>query len=360
MKTFFILGRNPQLSRLEISSYLTARKINFEEVLFQENFLILNIPDSFDLNIQELGGVIKVGKILFNSPLESEFDKFLDKNELIPEDKFSYSVFGNGEPDKFKEKFKIEKKKAVLKHGRENIKFQGEVINRLPKSKYSLFLFIDKSNIYFGIVDKEYDYHEVERRDMEKPIRRESLAISPRLSKILINLSQIKQGETLLDPFCGIGGIIQEALIQGVNCVGIDKDKLAIDDAKKNISWLKQTYKIDTNCILQNLDAKNTPDNQFDAIATETPLGILLTKRPTDQEAKEIIRQFEIMITPILQRLKKVKKPLAKIAITFPVVKSLRVNSRKVAKESSLRIISGPIIESRPDQFISREILVLE
>jgi hypothetical protein len=37
---------------------------------------------------------------------------------------------------------------------------------------------------------------------MQKPIRREELAISPRLAKILINLSGAKKNNLLLDPFC--------------------------------------------------------------------------------------------------------------------------------------------------------------
>lgn len=362
MKLFFILGRNPALSHLEVISYLEAREIKFKEVLFEENLLVLDFPNSDDLDIQKLGGVIKIGKITFESKSEAEFEKFLDKEDIIPSEKFSYSIFGNMEPDLLKEKFKREKRKAVIKHGREDIKFQGNIINRLPKSDYSLFLFQDEKSkqIYFGITTKEYDYTEVERRDMEKPIRRESLAISPRLSKILINLSKVKEGQKLLDPFCGIGAILQEALVEGINCWGIDKDKQAIEDARKNIDWLKENYKINARITFQNTDSRNAPDNQFDGIATETPLGVLLKKKPTERDAREIIENFENLIIPILQRLKDVKRDKAKIAITFPAIKSFRVNIQRVMGESGLKVIHGPILESRPDQFISREILVLE
>lgn len=357
MKNFFILGRNPKLSRLEILSYLESRSIKFKEILFEENFLVLEFPEFFNLDIQELGGTIKSGKISFEGNF-NEFEKFLSNEELIPEDKFNYAVFGNIEPDAIKEKFKREKRKATLKHGREDIKFQGNIINRLPKSKHSLFLLEEREKIYFGIVDKTYNYEEVEKRDMQKPVRRESLAISPRLAKILINLSGAKEKDRLLDPFCGIGGILQEALIKGISVFGIDKDREAIEDCKKNIEWLKKNYKINAKHILESKDSKFAPNNQFDAIATETPLGILLKKKPTDTEAKKIIENFEKLITPILSRLREIKKENAKIAITFPVINSLKVNSKRLAYNTGLKIIIEPIQESRPDQFISREILV--
>ena len=54
-----------------------------------------------------------------------------------------------------------------------------------------------------------------------------------RLAKILINLSEVKDEEILLDPFCGIGVILEEALLQNINVIGIDKDKKAVDRCKE-------------------------------------------------------------------------------------------------------------------------------
>ena len=83
------------------------------------------------------------------------------------------------------------------------------------------------NEILLGIAEQIYDSTGVKNRDMNKPVRREALAISPRLSKILINLSEAKPHDKLLDPFCGIGGILAEALIKRINVHGIDKDKMA-------------------------------------------------------------------------------------------------------------------------------------
>ncbi|MFH1451886.1 MAG: DNA methyltransferase [archaeon] len=357
MKTFFILGRNPELSRQEILTYLEARNKNSKEILFEENYLIIETEEKF--NIQELGGVLKLGTVEFEGNLR-DFQNYLNKNEIVPADKFAYSLFGNFEPEILKEKFKKERKKAVLKHGGRQLKFQSGEKTNISKTRFSLFLHEKNNKIYFGRVTQDYDYEQIENRDMNKPTRREQLAISPRLSKILINLSGAKPNDLLLDPFCGVGPILQEALIKNIKVYGIDKDKEAIIDAEKNIKWLKQNYQINSEYKLENIDAKKTPDLQFRAIATETPLGKLLKKKQTNEEAEQAIQNFESFIIPVLRRLKKSKKPKAKIAITFPVVRRFRVNAKKIAEKSGLKILIGPIEESRPDQFISRDILVFE
>lgn len=359
MKTFFILGRNPELSRMEILEFLKARNRTHREVLFEENLFVVETNEGERFNVQEFGGVMWMGTISFEGEY-SGFKEHIANHEVIPSDKFSYAVFGNGDLEIIKDNFKEMKKRAVMKHGRKQIKFQNGEKHELPKADFYIFYHEHNGSVYFGNVVAEYDNTGVKDRDMNKPVRRESLAISPRLSKILINLSGAKPRILLLDPFCGIGGILQEALLKKINVYGIDKDKQAIVDAEKNLKWLNEKYNINNKYQLQNIDARKTPDLQFGAIATETPLGKVLRKKPNDNDAKQIISNFEAYIIPILRKLKSTKKPDAKIAITFPVVRKFHSDAEKIANKSGLRIYISPILESRKDQFISRDILVLK
>ena len=356
MKQFYILGRNPKLSRAEIFSYLEARDLNFNELIFDSNLLV--IESDFKIPIQQLGGSIYSGDILFEGKM-NDFEEYLEENEIIESDKFSYSVFGNIEPDLFKSKFKNEKKKAVLKHGHKRINFQSGEYDSLAKTNFSMFLYIHKSKVYFGLVNQKYDYTQVKKRDMQKTVRREALAISPRLSKILINLSGAKKSDLLLDPFCGVGSILLEAMILGINVYGIDKDSSAIKDAEKNIKWLKSEFDIFAKHELTNIDSRGAPRINCDAVVSESPLGKLQKHKVSDKEAKKIISDFEALIIPILRRLKVVKKRNARIAITFPKVKGFSVDYRKVCERIGLILVLGPIEESRPGQFISREIIVI-
>ena len=359
MKTFFILGRNPELSRAEIIEFLKARERTHKEILFEKNLLIIETNEGEKFNIQEFGGTIHIGTILSEGTTE-DVTEYLNKNEIIPADKFSYAIFGNQSSELLKNKFKERKKKATIKHGRKQIKFQNGKKQELPSADFYIFYHKHKESVYLGISNQNYNNTEIKKRDMQKPSRRESLAISPRLSKILINLSGAKPHDLLLDPFCGIGGILQEALVKKINVYGIDKDKQATEDAEKNLQWLTKNYEIKNRYTIENKDSRKTPDLQFAAIATETPLGKILRKKPTDNEAKQIIQDFEAYIIPILKRLKKVKKPNAKIAITFPVIKKFHADTKKIANKTELNIYIKPILESRPDQFISRDILALQ
>ncbi len=358
-RVFFILGRNPELSRAEVLAYMRARNRTYGEILFEGNLLVLETNKDEKFDLQEFGGIMKLGKIVFEDT-EEEFITYLQKNEIIPADKFSYAIFGNIDPELLKEKFKSEKKKAILKHGRRRIKFQNGKKQELPNADFNILYHQYKGKVYLGTATQDYDYNQVKERDMDKPVRREHLAISPRLSKILINLSEAKPHDLLLDPFCGVCGILQEALLKNINVCGIDKDKQAINGAEENLKWLTEKYPVKTKYTLENIDSRKAPDLQFKAIATEAPLGKVLRSKPNDDEAKRIIQNFEAYIIPILARMKKVKKPSAKIAITFPAIKTFRVDTQKISNKTGLKITLDPILESRADQFISRDFVVFQ
>jgi tRNA G10 N-methylase Trm11 len=355
MKQIFILGRNPDLSREEILSYSRARSLNPKEILFEENFLIVEIDKEID--IQNLGGTIFSGNVLSEGG-EENIEEYIFREDLYDSDKFKYGVFGNSDEDVLKEKFKSEKRKAVLKHGRRGMKSQGGERLEIPNADVQFFLAEKEGIFYFGILNKEYDYNGVKKRDMEKPVRREELAISPRLSKILINLSGAREDDLMLDPFCGIGGILIEALVQDIKVYGVDKDAKAIKGALENMKWLKQNFQIKKPYIVERWDAKKVPDKQFDAIATETPLGKVVRRKPNRREAEGIINGFEGVMVPILKHLKNVKKKEARIAITFPKIGDIGVDYSRIEEDTELKVVVGPILERREDQFIGRDIVV--
>lgn len=366
MEYFFILGRNPELSKAEILSYLEANKTESKEILFKDNFLILELNEQINLNIQDFGGLIRFGKISFKGN-KNELEKYIldEKNEIIPDDKFTYSVIGNVEADDILiNKFKQEKRKAVIRRSqKKSIKLQEGDLVPVANADYQIFC-VNVDKIYFGLAEESYDYKEIKNRDMQKPIRREELAISPRLAKILINLSQAKPNDLLLDPFCGVGGVLQEALIKGINCFGIDRDEKAIKATEQNLRWIKKNYKINAKYELLCEDSKRAPNKSFDAIATETALGELFRKKPTNFEAKENIKLFETNIIQILRRIKNIKKSDAKLAITLPKIKTFSVNIQRICAETGLKLyrlkdINFPIKEFREDQHVSREICVL-
>ncbi|MFH1787875.1 MAG: DNA methyltransferase [Candidatus Altiarchaeota archaeon] len=91
-------------------------------------------------------------------------------------------------------------------------------------------------------------------------------SMHPKFARALVNLAEVKAGETLLDPFCGTGGILIEAGLMGVNVAGLDIDEKMVEGCKKNLD----KYKIKGD--IQKGDARSSVF-QADAIATDPPYG---------------------------------------------------------------------------------------
>ena len=90
----------------------------------------------------------------------------------------------------------------------------------------------------------------------------------PRFARTLVNLAEIKDGEIIVDPFCGAGGILIEAAISGCIVIGIDIKKKLINGCKQNLEY----YNI-TNYKLFEADMRNVILKKVDAVVTDFPYG---------------------------------------------------------------------------------------
>ncbi len=380
MKYFFILGRNPRLSIAEIFSYFEKEKLIIKSYFSRYNMLLIESDNKINTQkiIDKLGGSIAVGRVLFSGDINSIKDMIAKENIYFEnENKFNYSLISFENEDSsdsilsaIRDNFKRERLKAQYKGVREAIKMQSDSGEGYLIAPKDINYFLIKEKEYnFGVVDGTYNPQESERRDMGKPARRESLAISPRLAKILINLAQVREEETLLDPFCGIGVILQEALLQDINVVGVDIDKGAIINTKKNLGWLNKNYKIRAKSEIINQDSKRVKLGGVDGIATEPSLGNLLKKVPDEQRAYFMLAKFENLIISVLNNLKKYIKNNGKIAFSAPLIKLDKWKRRscnidRICMNTGLRLyrtdkLKFPIEEFREKQVLGREFYVL-
>ncbi len=367
MKYLFILGRNIELSKAEIFSYLETSGNKILSSDLNKNGFFVNVEDEILPEIVNvLGGTVSMGKIITMGNGDEIFSR-LDKENLYSgnESKLNYVVwnFSNNYDsilDYLKNRFKSEKVKATLKHLNNDVNLQEGGIVRLPSSKLlneEYFVYDFNGETYFGKIVSTCDYEALEKRDMGKPVRRESLAISPRLAKILINLSGVYEGETLLDPFCGIGTVLTEALIRGIKVIGIDKDKKAISGARQNLEW--SGFKRD-NYELISSDSTKAQILKANVIATEPDLGETLKKIPTRSLAEETLKNFEELIINILNNFK--DKISGRIVFTSPYIrigkKRLKCNIDKILEATGYKM-TYEIPEFRLNQIVGRMIYVL-
>jgi tRNA (guanine10-N2)-dimethyltransferase len=131
-----------------------------------------------------------------------------------------------------------------------------------------------KTNVQFFFTDKNVHCGILLYKNMEKFMERRPhlrkgfhpTSMHPKLARALVNLSRIKKGQTLLDPFCGTGGILIEAGLLGYKLKGNDIDEKMIEMTKKNLKQYKLKAK------LTKKDALKIKD-QVDAIVTDLPYG---------------------------------------------------------------------------------------
>jgi tRNA (guanine10-N2)-dimethyltransferase len=57
----------------------------------------------------------------------------------------------------------------------------------------------------------------------------------PRIARALVNISLVREGDILLDPFCGTGGIVLEAEMIGIHGIGVDINRNMVQGSRKNV-----------------------------------------------------------------------------------------------------------------------------
>ncbi|MEK6894894.1 MAG: 50S ribosomal protein L11 methyltransferase [Nanoarchaeota archaeon] len=373
MKYLFILGRNPELSVKEIFSYLSARGLEILSHELIENALLIELEKEIEDIVDELGGVISIGEVLTEGNFQDLIKK-LDNITLYPgkENKFNYVVWGFCDEEYYYElggylrkRFKEEKLKASEKPLTGLMELQSgnkiKIVGNRVSEQFFLFS-SDSKSFYFGKTIYEFNSSDVEKRDMNKPSRRSELAISPRMAKIMINLARVKENDKIIDPFCGVGIILTEALLKKIKVVGIDFDMNAVEGAAENLLWNKfnkNEYKLITD------DSRKIKINEtISALVCEPDFGELLRKIPTEANAKKTLKNYEDLMISVINNLK--RNVHGKFVFTAPLIlmfnkKRKRANIEKIVQETGLKLADGfPIDDFRKDQIVGREIVVLE
>ena len=87
----------------------------------------------------------------------------------------------------------------------------------------------------------------------------------PRTARAIVNLSLVRAGETLLDPFCGTGGLLAEAELLGASPLGSDADPAMVAGCRTNLPAVP----------LLLADAGDLPlrPGSIDTVVTDLPYG---------------------------------------------------------------------------------------
>jgi tRNA G10 N-methylase Trm11 len=412
-KYCFILGRNNTLSLAEVQAVLARLNYVFKTTELGQDVLILETEKEWDLDslVQKMGGIIKAGEVLseetgkFQEVIENRLNSDLIKTgahqrKII----FGASLYLLGQAIKnfsqlkdYLDKKCLEIKKELKKQGigsryvasREKV-LSSVVIqkNQLIKKGIEVLVLVCADKIYFARTKTIQDFESYSFRDYQRPGRDiKAGLIPPKLAQIMINLAGASYEETIFDPFCGSGTILQEAVLLGYkNVLGSDRDFGAVNNAEKNLEWLIQNYRIDRNDLRLKIfqhDIRNDFEEiKLDSIAamvTEPYLGPPIVWKIREEKLKAIVRTVSELYLDFFKQAKKILKKDGKISIIFPIfkyedqfkqleiigeIKKMGYRIERLTtdqwKNSPLVKITGrgSIIYSRTDQRVLREIFV--
>jgi len=241
--------------------------------------------------------------------------------------------------------------------------------NQLLKYGSEICLFLKNDKIIVGQTLAVQLFEQFGKRDFNRPGRDDvSGMIPPKLAKIMINLAQADQNSLILDPFCGSGTILQEALLMDYkNLIGTDVSEKAIDDTKKNLDWLYNKFEIENfNVKVELVDVKNLSKQlakeSIDYIITEPYLGPPLKGDESKSQLEKNIGLLEDLYLKAFKQFSKILKYKGKIIIVIPEFKFkneiLQINLYNI---NGFKIINKKRLEYyRPNQHLIRSIMIFE
>ena len=260
MKILFELsGEHPSLPAAEARACLSAYGVDFDEIK-QKNVLIVDAEADRD-KIRDIAGRLalsySVNEVLTSGSL-SEIESKIDEVEL-----------GAGKTFGIKgKKFEGGESISLLKNRiGEAIKRSRNLVVELGNPDIEVAVFADKK-IYLCKIIAHVDRKKFEKRKSHYRPFSSPISIHPRVAMALVNLSGIMPGETLLDPFCGTGGILIEAGMMGAKLIGVDIKKNIVEGCRTNLEYYGMG-----DFILHTADATGVNISPVDAIVTDFPYG---------------------------------------------------------------------------------------
>jgi tRNA G10 N-methylase Trm11 len=371
----FILGRTPDLAFLELQTFFPVVTRLIPDVVACDTKF--SVPASTILS--RLGGTVKiaekVGTVADVTP--ETLVPFFD----TAHGRFSFGVSVYGGMQKISREV-LENMKQLLESRGISVRFvesrDGAALSSVVVEKNQLqeLVIVQTGDGY--IVGKTVAVQPFDawgKRDFGRPNADVKAGmLPPKVSRMVVNIADRQRDvgtmlaqKTLLDPFCGMGTILSEALVMGWNVVGSDVDADVVTRARANIRWLTES-KIaaeGVTCRLNVADAVHVSDsvdhNTIDAIVTEPYMGpteVASGKKGLTQ-LKNIVKGLEKLYIGCLRDWCAVLKPRGFIMMAMPMfeIEGKSYFVKKVIDKCEMlgyTIVTGPIEYGRPGATVKR------
>ncbi|MBI5619988.1 hypothetical protein HY950_03435 [Candidatus Gottesmanbacteria bacterium] len=397
----FVFGRTPHLALAELASL-------FPDVThFTAGMGILEVSqdDCFSAEsvIASLGGTVKIAEVLEDVPklsgaaLAAALAKTADVSKRIVFGISSYHPSISvtvGLLTEVKQVLESMGYTARFVAGRDKEPLTSVVVSKQKLTE--LIIVPKKQSIVLAKTVAVQDFESWNRRDYGRPYADpKSGMLPPKVARMAVNIGMLNdkcqmlnEKSTLLDPFCGMGTILAEAVLSGWNVVGSDQSKEVVDKARRNLEWLTGSRPIKNQDGIRQgetlsswklfiSDATHVSEHllkeSIDAIVTEpfmgsTRLGGNNPIRPITQSdqlktIKNIIKGLEKLYLGCLKDWHKVLKPGGRLVMTLP---AFQIGERTMfvkrvidsCENLGYTKLLGPLEYSRPQAVVKREFYV--
>jgi tRNA G10 N-methylase Trm11 len=401
MQSVFTLGRQPALGLAELESLYGSDAIS----PLGAHAAVVDV-DPQTINFAHLGGSTRLCKLLtyLDTTDWNKITNYLVKTlpeyiEYIPEGKIrlGISYFGNGVSPRTINGAGLTLKKIVKSSGRSvrvvpntNAELNTAQIihNQLTgPTGLELVIITDGKRTAITQTVATQDINAYAARDQRRPKRDARVGmLPPKLAQIIINLSgrhgkppegspisQPPHQACLLDPFCGTGVVLQEALLMGYAVYGSDLEPRMVDYSKVNLDWLVSNHS-QLGSFKRDLEVGDATSHRweqpFDGVACETYLGRPLATLPAPEVLSKIIADCDTIHRKFLQNLARQTESGFRACIAVPAWKTstgfkhLRtLDSLEELGYNRVRFVhvsSNDLVYHRPDQLVARELVMLQ
>jgi tRNA (guanine10-N2)-dimethyltransferase len=286
LKRYFVQlsGENPELAYAEVESI--ARQFPYKTIITQKRRILIiqgeENPVEFFLEraaLTQRGGIV-LGEITFDeSPVDSISEDCWKEN-VLPSDRFSVRTECIDTQYDSKKRIEIEKKLGA--HIQNITKARVEL--KAPTTNI-LVIILPEQILVCKSTESRLRRLLRAREPGKKPFFHPSMMNST-LARAMCNLAGVRPGNTVLDPFCGGGGILCEAAFIGATAVGMDLNWKLLEGARRNLE------KITTKYSVIQADALHPPLHAVDHIVTDPPYG-----RSSSTRGNESKRLFEFLLS---------------------------------------------------------------
>ena len=386
MNYFFILGSHPALSLSEL-----VAKINGQWQVINDSLAIVSgVTDlSTDL-LESLGGTIKFGQIIGQFKQLDEIAAQEAAEQLLPlapADKKIYFGLSNYDHRPLSRDFGIKIKRQLQESGRavrwvisRDPALSSVVVeqNHLLTSGGEIVLWRQNNYWQWGLTMAVQPFKSLSARDYGRPARDDqSGMLPPKLAQIMLNLAGLEPGDSVLDPFCGSGTILQEAaLMKAGQIIGLDNSAVAVANSQANWQWLADRWTIEVEPEIGLADARQASaelvGQKIKCIVTEPYLGPQRGRRNFAVIAQELNQLY----SQALVDWQKIIAPNGRVVMIWPafidgqqkyLVRPDITGWRKVEYSRLARqvwpkqyTLDGNLLYGRPGQAVWRAIVGLE